>query len=218
MTNAQQSRLEFLSDFLAFLAYFKRNQVRVTTQHKHIPMRHLHDLARVLSGKEPFHPLHADKTYEIRSQRDERRVDFMDSLAESMGLLERSDWGYIRPGPAWDVFQVSSDGQRESALTQGFWTMDWGSLYPWAEVVDLLEAHRTQLRTLLQSYPPSQKIPVAEVAEKIFPKGKERPSERERDGLFWVIIRPLEYLGLVTSHFEKDAEGFFFPESFQLRG
>ncbi len=203
----------FLSDFLTFLRYVQTHQIRVTTLKSHIPLRHLRDLSVLLRGKEPFHPLHSDTSYEMRCQRDQRRIDFMDTLAMHMGVIERSEWGYIAPGAAWKSFAEYDQVRQREKIWQAFWSMDWSGLYPWTEVVDMLEIHRPYLiNDVLVHCAPGQKIPLNELPQErgLF------SDERAQQGFFWTVIRPLEFMDFAKGYFEKDAQGFWFPEAFEM--
>ena len=195
----------FLEDFRTYLNYLRTHQVRITTLKGHIPLRHLKDLGKLMLGREPFHPLDVNSSFEMRCQRDERRIDFMDMLAMHMELIARSELGYIVPGGGWGPFMQMGAKDGSVALWRAFWDMDWSFLYSWTEIVDRLQTERFKLLGDMRKNPSGQKIFL-----------KTLPPECPGDGFFWVLIRPLEYLGLAQGFFAKDAQGFWFPEAFAL--
>ena len=201
----------FLADFLAFLDYIRTHQVRITTLKHHIPLRHLKDLACLMRGREPFHPLQADGSFEMRCQRDQRRIDFMDMLATHMDLIGRSEMGYILPLTDRNLFVGRDPDGQAREIWRAYWTMDWNSLYPWMEVVDQLVLHRPELLRALAESPAAKKIPLNGLSPKLL------GSDSMQQGFFWVVIRPLEYLGLAESYFAKDAEGFWSPVAFAIK-
>ena len=218
MANAQapSHTSVFLADFREFLLCFKDHQIRVTTLKRHIPLRHLKELAQKMGGPEPFHPLRSDMGFEMRCQRDEKRLDFMDMLAAGMGLLDRTEWGYIVPGAAFEKFLESPEEDQARRTRETFWAMDWDRLYPWGEVVDCLEQNRPAIGAFLNGCAPLAQISLGETVKKLFPDTPEAFKNRWASGLFWAVLRPLEYMDLAKGHFQKDAEGFYYPESFEI--
>jgi hypothetical protein len=200
----------FLPDFRTFLRHIAQRQVRLTAVHGHIRIRHLKELATSFEGKEPFHPLRENAHFTVHSQRDERRIDFMDILATELDLLRRSEFGYLLPGPKWKDFMESAPIQQQEAIRSAYWNMDWNRLYLWTEVVDTLVERRKDIQEILQECPKSERLNLSERFQKHF------PSPEILMGFFWVVIRPLEYLDAAASFFEQDAEGFYYPAAFTL--
>ena len=205
-----KSASSFLADFLTFLRYVETHRIRVTALNRHIPLRHLNDLEKIMSGVEPFHPLHSNTTYEMRCQRDRARLDFMDSLAHRMELLERSEWGYILLGQGWGKFMQLEQKHQAEECWNAFWCMDWNDLYPWSQVVDAISQQRTSLLSALLQCKVANKESLMTFSEIMF------PAMNIAEGFFWIVIRPLEFLDLAKGHFALDAQGFWFPEAFEL--
>ncbi len=216
MTNTQPPENPFLIDFLLFCRYAKEHRIRVTVLNHVIPLRHLKNIAARLKTREPFHPLHSQATYEMRSQRDQKRIDFMDVLAEELAILERNDMGYIMPARHWTAFMNKTEPDQIRDIAHAYWSMDWNGLYPHGETVDHLMASKKEILRFLTQCPPAQRIALSDVIQLIFRNGASSVLEHGAPAFFWVVIRPLEYLGLAVGYFDKDADGFFYPSEFEL--
>ncbi len=210
----------FLADFLEFLSYATTHQVRVTALHSHIPLRHLKELAGRFRAKEPFHPISWNAEEQIRCQRDERRIDFMDRLATELDLLDRSEWGYLQAGKTLADFTRLPGPEQIKILQDAFWAMDWEPFYPWAHVVEALDKRRQDLRAWIDGYlgRGNPDISCATMMRETLADTDAAQGNEDSWlwGLFWVVCRPLEYMGLWETEFQKDKDGFYYPATLRF--